>query len=229
MVKHKSKYRCESTIYFDLGLEIISENCKFTFHYNKMDITPTLLDGGNQIILTNWPNNKHIVCSINNDIPVMISSHPSVIVNRSVLCNCGIEVESNFLLVSYAACHDSNSKWFMYFMVNTAFVNYLDQIDNLTETLEIPILKYMTSFEQTLTVSLIMSKLNSELLTALRTLKDFIHKYNQKKEIFDLTKRHDNMDENLPNKNFFFNSFIVDIYLSPAAIISLLVTTLAIF
>ena len=26
-------------------------------------------------------------------------------------------------------------------MVNTAFVNYLDQIDNLTETIEFPILK----------------------------------------------------------------------------------------
>ena len=29
MVKHKSKYSCESAIYFDLGPEIIKENCKF--------------------------------------------------------------------------------------------------------------------------------------------------------------------------------------------------------
>ena len=29
--------------------------------------------------------------------------------------------------------------------------------------------------------------------------------------IFDLNERHDNMDENLPNKNFFSNNFIVDI------------------
>ena len=35
MVKHKSKYSCESAIYFDLNPEIMKENCKFTFYYNK--------------------------------------------------------------------------------------------------------------------------------------------------------------------------------------------------
>ena len=74
-----------------------------------------------------------------------------------------------------------------------------------------------------------MYKFNSELLTAPRTLKDFIHPYNHKKEIFDLTKRHDNMDENLPNKKFFLNSFVMDVFLYVAAIISLLVTILAIY
>ena len=64
-----------------------------------MDIIPTVLDGGNEIILANWPDDKHIICNINNDIPVRIPSHPYVLVNRSVLCNCGIEVENNFLLV----------------------------------------------------------------------------------------------------------------------------------
>ena len=101
------------------------------------DITPTVLEGGNEIILTNWPNDKHIICSINNDIPIRIPSHPYVLINRSVLCNCGIEAENYFFLESLAVCHDSNSKLVMYFMVNTAFVNYLDHFDNLTETLKI--------------------------------------------------------------------------------------------
>ena len=128
-----------------------------------------------------------------------------VLVNRSVLCKCGIEVENNFLLESLAACHDSNSKLVMYFMVNTAFVDYHNQIDYLTETLEFPILKNKITFEQNLPISLKVSKLYSELLTAPKTLKDFIQQYNCKKEIFDLTERHDNTDENLPNKNFFSN------------------------
>ena len=68
------------------------------FYYNKTDITLTVLDGGNEIILANWPNDKHIICTINNDIPPEIPSHPYVLVNRSVLCNCGIEAENNFLL-----------------------------------------------------------------------------------------------------------------------------------
>ena len=98
-MKSKSKYSCESTVYFDLSLDVIKENCKFDFYYNKMDITSTVLDGGNKIILANWPNNKHIMCNINNDIPVRILSNPYVLVNRSVLCNCGIEAENHFLLV----------------------------------------------------------------------------------------------------------------------------------
>ena len=42
IVKCKSKYSCKSAIYFDLSPEIIKENCKFDFYYNKTDITPTL-------------------------------------------------------------------------------------------------------------------------------------------------------------------------------------------
>ena len=66
----------------------------------------------------------------------------------------------------------------MYIMVNTAFVNYLDQFDNLTEALEILILKNKTTFEQTLPISLNISKFDSDLLTDPRNLKDFIHQYN---------------------------------------------------
>ena len=46
---------------------------------------------------------KQIICNVNNDIPVKISSFPYVLVNTSVLCNCGREAENNFLLESLAA------------------------------------------------------------------------------------------------------------------------------
>ena len=83
---------------FNLDTGIIKKDCDFTFHYNKSDITPTVLDGGNEIILANWPSDKHIICTINTDIPIEIPSHPYVLVNRNILCNCGIEAENNFLL-----------------------------------------------------------------------------------------------------------------------------------
>ena len=118
-------------IYFNLDAETIKENGKFKFCYKKTDITPTVLDGGNEIILGNWPNDKHIICNINNK-PVRIPSHPYVLVNRSVLCNCGIEAESHFLPKSLAACENANSKLTMYFTVNTVFVNYLHKFPNLT-------------------------------------------------------------------------------------------------
>ena len=173
VVKHQSKYSCESAVYFDLGSETIRENFKFDFYYNKTDIIPIVLDGGNAVILANWPNNKHIIYNINSDIPVRIPSHPFVLVNRSVLCNCGIEVEKHFLLESLAACSDSNSKLVMYFTMNAAFVNYIDQFSNMTESLKIPIIRNKTTFEQTLLISLNVSKFDTDLLTAPRNLKDF--------------------------------------------------------
>ena len=107
----------------------------------KRDITPTVLDGGNDIILANWPNDKHMICNINNDIPVKITSHAYVLVNRSVLCNCGIEAEDHFLLEFVLAYHEVNSKLVMYFTMNAAFVNYLDQFTNMTESFRYPIIR----------------------------------------------------------------------------------------
>ena len=177
MVKHKSKYSCKSAIYFNLKPETIKGNCRFKFYYNKTDITPNVLDGGNEIILANWPNDKHIICNINNDIPIKIPSHPYVLVNRSVLCNCGIEAENHSLLKTLAACQDTNSKLVMYFTVNTNFVNCLDKFPNLTESLEFLLIKNTTTFEQILPISLNISKFDPTLLTASSDLKEFIHQY----------------------------------------------------
>ena len=146
-------HSCKSTIYFDLDTEITKCNCDFLFYFTKSDITPTVLDSGNEIILANWPSNKHIICSINSDIPIEIPSHPYLLVNRSVLCNCRIEVENNYLLESLAACHDSNSKLIMYITVNNAFTNYLNEF-NLTEELEIPVFTNKSTLEITLAVFL---------------------------------------------------------------------------
>ena len=153
VVRHKSIHSCKSAIYFDLDTDIIKKNCDFIFYYNKSDITLTVLDGGNEIILANWPNDKHIICTINNDLLIKIPSHPYMLVNRSILCNCGIEAENNFLLESLAACQDSNTKLIMYFTVNSAFTNYLNEF-NLMEELDIPILTNKSTSEVTLPVFL---------------------------------------------------------------------------
>ena len=123
VVWHKSIHTCESAIYFDLDTYIIKKNCDFSFYYNKSDITQIVLNGGNEIILANWPSDKHIICTINNDLPIKIPSHPYVLVNRSLLCNCRIEAENNFLLEHVKTL---NTKLIMYFTVNSAFTKYLN-------------------------------------------------------------------------------------------------------
>ena len=104
VVKHKTSYSCKSAIHFNLDTDIIKENCNFQFYFNKTDITSTIFNGGNEIILANWLNNKHLICNAINDIPVKIPSHSYVLVNRSVFCNCSIEADNHYLLESIAAC-----------------------------------------------------------------------------------------------------------------------------
>ena len=70
VLNHKSKYSWESVIYFNLGSEIIKEIAILHIILKKIDIIPTALDGGKEIILANWPDNKHIECNMNNFIPV---------------------------------------------------------------------------------------------------------------------------------------------------------------
>ena len=74
-------------------------------------------------------------------------------VNRSVLCNCGIEADNHYHLVSLAACDNRNSKLTMYFTVNTAFVNYLDMFPNLTASLKFPLIKNRATYKQTLPIN----------------------------------------------------------------------------
>ena len=180
IVRHKSRYNCESAIYFDLDKEIIKQNCEFKFYYNKTDVTPTVLNGGNEIILANWSDYKHIICTINNNIPIKIPSHSYALVNRSVLCNCRIKAENTFLLESLAACHDADTNLIMYFTVNTACVNYIDQF-NLTEILTIPILTNKTLSKHTLPIFLNDTKFDDTLSLAPQTLKEYISQYEQKK------------------------------------------------
>ena len=181
-----------------------------------------------EIILANWPDDKHSICNVSNDIPVKIPGHPYVLVNRSVLCNCRIEVENNFILEPLAACHNANSKLVMYFTVNTAFVNYLDSLNNLSDLLKTLILLNRITYKQTLHISLPPPEFDSKLLTVPKMLKDFVHQIQQKRENFDLQGRHTDMELEMPNKTFFSNYYSLDLFLFVTTIFLLLVTKLVI-
>ena len=199
VVKHKSSYSCESAIYFNLTTDIIKNNCNFDFYFNKTDITPTVLDGDDEIVLVNWTNDKHIIYNVNNDIPVKILSHPYVLVNRSVLCNCGIEADNHYLLESIAGCDNKISNLVMYFTINKAFTNYLNLLPNLTKPSQL--IKDRTTYEQPLPINSSTPDFDSSLQHAPTNLKNFMHDYVNNKEIFDLKERHVSTVEPLNNSN----------------------------
>ena len=82
----------------------------------------------------------------------------------------------------------------------------------MTETLEFLVIKERTTIEQTLPISLNISKFDPTLLTASSDLKEFINSYTNHKESFDLQERHDNAQLNI-NKNFFSDNYIMDIFM----------------
>ena len=163
-VCHELKHKCSCAIaiYLNLNPNDIRTNFEFTFYFNKTDVKPYVLDGGYQIILANWPKYKRIICTNNNNIPVSIPSHPYVLLNSSILCDCDIEAESNFLLESLATCEEGNKPDLeMYFTVNLAFVHYLDL---LNETIETPVVRNWTMQKQILPISLETVMLNLMLI-----------------------------------------------------------------
>ena len=135
-------------------------------------------------------------------------------INRSVLCNWGIEAEDNFLLKLIATCPGKQSDLIMYFTVNTAFMHYFA---SLTNELEVHILQNWTMHEQVLPISLQTFDFDSKLLEAPKTLKDSVYQYKQTKQILD---KHEN--NNKIGKHSFFDNYIMDIFLFIAPILSML-------
>ena len=162
VVKHKTQYSCESAIYFDLGADIIKDNCEFQYYFNKMNVKPSVLDGRHEMILANWPNTKYLTCNDNHNYPIKIPSHPYVLLKRTVLCNCTLHAENHFLLESIVACPGKQSALTVYYTVNTAFMHYFNSLkENLEITnLNAHISQNWTTQGQVLPISLQKSEIN---------------------------------------------------------------------
>ena len=59
-----------------------------------------------------------------NDSGTWYQTHPYVLVNRSILCNCHLQTGLNYLLKSLSSC-DSGAPFTMYFTVNSAFQHFM--------------------------------------------------------------------------------------------------------
>ena len=78
----------------------------------------------------------------------------------TVLCNCGIEAEDNFLLESIATYPEKQSVLTMYYTVNTVFMHYSD---SLTDNLQTHISENWIKQEQVFPISLQTFEFDSKL------------------------------------------------------------------
>ena len=188
---------------------------------------PSILDGGHEIVLATWPSFKRIVCSTYNNILIEIPSHPYVLFNRTILCNCIIEAENNFLLESIAAFDPDGdgTDLEMYFVANMALLNYFQE---LTNTLEAPFLHNITTQEHILPISLESDDFDKELLAAPETLRELVEKYKKKKLKFD--KQHETLDKEDDTiiETSIFNCLAFKIFIFMMAIISLVIVLIVI-
>ena len=140
---------------------------------------------------------------------------------RPVLCNCDIHAEKHSLLESIATCPGKQSDMTIYYIVNTAFMPYLD---NFREEPEVPSLEMnqnWTTQEQVFPISLQSTPFDNKLLRAPGTLKGLVQQYRQKSPTLEKSC------ENKTIQNFFDN-IAIHIFLFTAAITSMLAVIAAI-
>ena len=145
--------------------------------------------------------------------------------DRKILCNCNVEAEDNFILESLAACgENSNQKLEMYFTVSLAFVDHLEE---LTETvIDTPIDRNWMHEKQPLPISLESFEINSSLLQAPQTLKDYIKQYREHSKKLHLHQRNDDPDSKFKT---FISGFIADIIGFSTALLTILITLVIIY
>ena len=125
LIKHKTKHSCESAIFYNLTADVVYSVCQFDYYYNTT-VTPSILDGGSNILLANMLSPKRLICTKDSPMARPLPSHPYVLVNRSILCNCHLQTGLNYLLKSLSSC-DSGAHFTMYFTVNSAFQHFMSE------------------------------------------------------------------------------------------------------
>ena len=102
----------------------------------------------------------------------------------------------------------------------------MNYFDNLVEQLEIDkldmhISKNWTTEQQVFPIALQMSEFDTNLLQAAKTLKDLVMQHKQKGQMLEKSK-------NDANKKSFFNNSVMNIFLSIAAVLTMLATAVVI-
>ena len=113
----------------------------------------------------------------------------------------------------------------MYFTVNLAFV---DNLDELNEVIETPIDRNQTNYKQILPISLESFEIKSSLLQTPKTLKEFVNQYQEKRKLDIQKVQNENQIKNSKFKAF-IASFIADAIGFMAAPLTMIVTFIIIY
>ncbi len=129
LVKHRHVISCESALFYDEPKHKIVEQCQFQYFYNKT-VLPSVLDGGNRIVLANMVDTKKLICSHAANLAEPLPSFSYVEVDRSVLCNCQIDASLSYLMKSIGSCNihtKHRQKQVFQYVINMAFLTLFEE------------------------------------------------------------------------------------------------------
>ena len=89
LIKHKTKHSCESAIFYNLTADVVYSVCQFDYFYNTT-VTPSILDGGSNILLANMLSPKRLICTKDSPMAQTFAQPP--------LC---ISQQVNFMQLSF--------------------------------------------------------------------------------------------------------------------------------
>ena len=104
MVKHPHHHTCESTLYYNRSADLIASKCPFSLYHNHT-VTPSVLDGGDYLVLTNVPVKHSPTCD-----PKKFTSLPKgtySLTNHDILYNCTLQAKLAYLPSDLGACKDT--------------------------------------------------------------------------------------------------------------------------
>ena len=105
----------------------------------------------------------------------------------------------------------------MYFTVNLAFANYLDQLE---ETIDVPIEGNWMHQMHILPISIEPIPMNQNLLQAPKTLKEYINQYRENRKLLNVKEKRIKK----PTFNAFLSSYMVDVILFVTGILTVILT-----
>ena len=133
--KHSTHKSCASSLFFNRTDEEIKATCTFEYFYNRT-VTPSVLDGGSEIILANFKDRKVLSCPHRptKTQPMSLSSY--VKVPRDILCFCELQSGLVSLDKTVTICNATNIPVLEY-TLNLGFYHTLkplweDAWENLT-------------------------------------------------------------------------------------------------
>ena len=133
LVKHKTKHSCESALFYNLESAFVEQNCQFKYFYNTT-VIPSVLDGGSEIVLANMLNEKRLICTYDQGLANPLPASPYVLVDRRLLCHCHIQSVLTYVLKTIGSCNSTDQP-VLYYTVNLAFLNYLSNFLNGSDSI----------------------------------------------------------------------------------------------